>query len=78
MIYSVLQSLADEYDSGEDIDNWKRMVSLKFDACHISDRVLFNFYTDELVGFTEDAFGIDILASEFKLIGSVDNADKND
>ena len=54
------------------------MVSLKFDACHISDRVSFNFHTGEMVGFREDAFDIDILASELKLIESVNNADKND
>ena len=60
VIYSVLQYLVDEYNLGENIDDWKRMVSLKSNAYHISDRVLFNFHTGELVGFTEDTFYVDI------------------
>ena len=37
------------------------MVSLKFDACHICDKVRFNPHTNELVGFTHDAFDENVL-----------------
>ena len=42
------------------------MVSLKFDACHICDKVRFNPHTNELVGFTHDAFDENVLLRDLR------------
>ena len=39
VLYEVLQSIEHEYKLHNETDKWCRMVSLKFDACHICDKV---------------------------------------
>ena len=38
-----------------------KMVSLKFDACHIFDKVKYNPHTNQLIGFAYNAFDKDVL-----------------
>ena len=46
------------------------MVSLKFDACHICDKVQYNPHSNQLVGFAYNAFDKNVLLEDLnKLIG---------
>ena len=50
------------------------MVSLKFDAFHICDKVKYNPHTNQLVGFSYDAFDKNFLLEDLnKLTGEHDN-----
>ena len=42
------------------------MASLLFEACHTFDTVSYNYHTRETVGSADDAFDLDVLATEFK------------
>ena len=42
MLYEVLEPILKEFELNKIDDDWIRMISLKFDACHnISDKVLY-------------------------------------
>ena len=56
ILYSVLHLIQNEYKLAEESDDWLKMVSLKFDAVHICDKVKYNPHTNQLVGFAYDAF----------------------
>ena len=61
LLYKVLKSIQDEYKLNDEMDDWERMVSLKFDACHICDKVKYNPHTNQLIGFSYNAFDKNIL-----------------
>jgi len=70
VLYTVLQSIQHEYKLTIEMDEWLRMVSLKFDACHICDKVKYNPHTNQLVGFSHDAFDKNVLLEDLnKLTG---------
>ena len=56
VLYTVLQSIQHEFKLTDEKDEWRRMVSLKFDACHICDKVKYNPHTNQLVGFAKTPF----------------------
>ena len=37
------------------------MLLLKWDACHVADKVIYNMHTNEICGFAQNAFDIDVL-----------------
>ena len=70
VLYTILQSIQHEYKLTKETDDWQRMVSLKFDACHICDKVKYNPHTNQLVGFSYDAFDKNVLLEDLnKLTG---------
>ena len=56
VLYTVLQTIQHEYELIKETNDWRRMVSLKFDACHIYDTVKYNPHTNQLIEFAYDAF----------------------
>ena len=42
ILYSVLKHIQNEYKLADEKDDWLKMVSLKFDACHICDKVKYS------------------------------------
>ena len=69
-------NLTDKYD-----DEWNKMLSLKWDAAHVAEKVVYNFHTHELIGFTHDAFDVDVLLAELEAqtVGNDDtDADDDD
>ena len=76
IIFSLLQSIQNEYKLADERYNWLKMASLKLDACHICDKVKNNPHTNQLVGFTYDIFDKDVLLEDLnKLINTeVDNS----
>ena len=61
LLYSVLHTIQDEYNLKDEKDDWLKMVSFKFDVCHIADKVKYNPHTNQLVGFSYNAFDKDVL-----------------
>ena len=61
ILFSVLHSIQNEYKLAYERDEWLKMVSVKFDVCHIDDRIKHDPHTNQLVGFAHDAFDKDIL-----------------
>ena len=53
---TVLQTIHHEHKLTEETDDCRRMVSLKFDTCHICDKVKYNPHTNQLIEFAYDAF----------------------
>ena len=66
ILHDVLKKLRSNLDG--DGDDWHKHVSLKWDACHIAEKVVFNSHTNRLVGFTHDAFDGDVLLQELSMI----------
>ena len=64
-LHETLTSVQKQYKLNTIQDTWEVMVSLSWDVCHTSDRVRYNYHTREICGFAENAFDLDILASEF-------------
>ena len=64
ILYSVLHLIQNEYKLAEESDDWLKMVSLKFDAVHICDKVKYNPHTNQLVGFAYDAFDKNVLLED--------------
>ena len=76
LLYSVLHTIQHEYNLKEETDDWLKMVSLKFDACHIADKVKYNPHTNQLVGFSYNAFDKDVLLEDLnKLTNTVTDDD---
>ena len=48
------------------------MVSLKFDACHICDKVKYNPHTNQLVGFAYNAFDKDVLLEDMNTLANTE------
>ena len=78
VLYSTLKAVREEFKLDEIKDEWKQMFTLSWDACYTSDKVQYNYHTCDTCGFADDAFNLDILASEFENMGSVDNHDAID
>ena len=77
ILYSFLQTLIDEFNLHDEHNEWMKMVSLKWDAFHVSDRIKYIFYTDQIVGVTHDSFEPNVLMEEFnKLDKKVDHKEK--
>ena len=64
ILYSVLKLIQNEYKLETEGDDWQKMVCLKFDACHICDKVKYNPHTNQLTGFAYDAFDKDVLMED--------------
>ena len=77
VLYSTLKIVQEKYKL-DAVKDEQKMVSLSWDVCHTSDKVQYNYYNWETCEFTDDAFNLDILASDFKNVGSVDNHDAID
>ena len=58
VLYNVLEKM--HINKGLDSD-WVNSVSLKWDACHVADKVVYNMHTNEICGFSHDAFNADAL-----------------
>ena len=76
VLYSVLKSMEKEFELEDGADDWKRMFSLTFDACYVSNKVSFNCHTNKLFGFSADTFDMEVLAADLKQLGSAENDSK--
>ena len=78
IMYDVVDEVNSNFDDGKPNHEWRRSVALKWDAMHLADKVVFNSRTNEITGFTHDAFDIDILMHEFQAgIESDENIDES-
>ena len=71
MMYYLVESET-EKSSKNGEDEWKRMVSLKFDAIHIGSKIKCNPRTMETVGFANGSFDFDGLVKECNALNSID------
>ena len=78
VLYDVLDKINGERSVKDSDDDWRSMVSLKFDACHVADKVIYNAHTNSIVGFAHDAFDIDVLLEELGSESNTDEDDQND
>ena len=67
VLYDVLDKIQGERSIKDSDNDWHLMVSLKFYACHVADKVIYNVHTNNIVGFAHDAFDIDLLLEELKI-----------
>ena len=72
LLFTVLDTIQNEYKLEHEDDDWMKMVSLKFDACHICDKVKYNPHTNQLVGFTYNAFDKDVLLEDLNKLSNVE------
>ena len=61
ILYLVLQILANEFNLHDEQHAWINMLYLKWDPYHISDKIKYNYYTDQIVGIMHHAFKPDVL-----------------
>ena len=56
----------------KDLEEWKIMVSLKYDAMHIGNKIKCNPHTMKVVRFANDSFGFNVLAKECDTLNGKD------
>ena len=61
-MYDVLEQVEHETRG---LDEWKRMVPLKYDTMHIGSKIKCNPHTMEIVGFANDSFDFNCLKKEY-------------
>ena len=73
-MYDVLQQVEPETEKSlkDGDDEWKRMVSLKFDAMQIGSKIKCNPRTMETVRFENGSFDFDGLVKECNALNSID------
>ena len=70
LLFTVLNSKQHECNLADEFNDSGRMVSLKFDACHICDKVRYNPHTNKLVGFSYNAFDKNVLLEDLYKLSS--------
>ena len=60
----------------QDQDKWLRCGVLKFDEMKIKEKIVFNFHTNEIIGFEGDAWNTDVIKTE--LADILDENDNNE
>ena len=66
VLHDFLKILRKNFEGDE--DEWHRYVSLKWDACHVLERIVFNSHTKRIIGFTHDAFDEKVLLKDLGML----------